>query len=287
MLALGKHKREAEPLARTTICTITLTKLPTIASQWPSLLLHSWSSSLATLNMSQQSSPTSLSTLPCALTPSPPTRLPSLDPSMILRPMLSGTGPSYHALSRMSLQDMRISPPSSCEPLSQALPPPYNRERRSTTVRLTTSGSTSQMSMWNAAPSNSTSKTLTASPYYAPMDLRTTMGGSLPSLSLAQMGRALLSSSNNWMMAEWQDLAPKQEVSMMLTLLTSLPYHPLMINLLNPSLTASMPTSGATTPTSIHFRRPSSPSMTGASSLRFNDTRSWTERLLHYRRSLT
>ena len=69
-------------------------------------------------------------------------------------------------------------------------------------------------------------------------------GGSPPSLSLAQMGRALLSSSNNWMMAKWQDLVPEQEVSMMLALLTSSPYYPLMTNLSNPSLTDSALTLG-------------------------------------------
>ena len=58
------------------------------------------------------------------------------------------------------------------------------------------------------------------------MDSRTTTGGSPPSLSLAQMGRALLSSSNNWMTVKWWDLVPEQEVSMMLALLTSLPHHP-------------------------------------------------------------
>ena len=242
---LESIKGKQKPLAKTTICTITLSKLPTIASQWPSLLLHSLSSSPVTSNMSWSSSLTSLLTLPCTPTLYPPTRLPSLDPFMILRPMPSGTGPSCYALSRTSLQDTRTSPPSSCKPLLQALPPPYNRERRSTTARLTTSGSTSQTSTWSAAPSNSTSETSTASPYYAPMDLRTTMGGgSPPSLSLAQMGRALLSSSNNWMMAKWQDLVPEQEVSMMLALLTSSPYYPLMTNLSNPSLTDSALTLG-------------------------------------------
>ena len=284
---LESIKGKQKPPEKTTIHTITLPKLPTIASQWPSPLLCSLSSSPVTLNMSWSSSPTSLLTLPHAPTPYPSTRLPSLDPSTILRPRPSGTGPSHHALSRMSLQDMRTSPPSSCKPLLQALPPPYNRERRSITVRLTTSGNTLQMLMQSAAPSNSTSETLIASPYYAPMDLRTTMGGSPPSLSPAQMGRALLSSSNNWMMAKWQDLVPKQEVSMMLALLTSLPYHPSTTDLSNPSLTGSMPASGATTPTSICFRRLSSPSMTGTSLLRSNNTRSWTERLLHYRWSLT
>ena len=35
-------------------------------------------------------------------------------------------------------------------------------------------------------------------------------------LSPMQVGRVLLSSSSNWMMDEWQDLVPWQEVSMML-----------------------------------------------------------------------
>ena len=96
------------------------------------------------------------------------------------------------------LQDTRTSPPSGCEPSLQALPPPYNRGRRSTTARPTTSGSILQTSTLNAALSNSASKTLMVSCYYAPMDLRTTMGGSPPSLSPAWMGRALLSSSNSW-----------------------------------------------------------------------------------------
>ena len=195
--------------------------------------------------------------------------------------------PLLPQLFETSWQDMRTSPMSSCEPSSQASPPLYNRGRRSTTARPTTLGSISQTSMPSAVPSNSTSATLMASCYYAPMDLRTMMGGSPPSLSLAQMGKALLSSSNSWMMAEWWDLALEQEVSMMLTLLTSLLHHPSMTNLSNPSLTGSAPTSGATTPISIHSRRPSSHSMTGASLLRSSDTKSWTERLPHYRQSLT
>ena len=190
-------KGKQKPPAKATICTITPSKLPTIASQWPPLPLCSQSSSPVTLNMSQSSSLTSLLTLPHALTPSLPTRLLSPDPSMTLRPMPSRMGLSHHVLSRTSLQDMRISPLSSCDPSLWVLPPPYNRGRRSTTVRLTTSGSILQMSMLSAAPSSNVSGTLMMSHYYAPMDLRTTMGGSLPSLSLAQMGRALPSSSNN------------------------------------------------------------------------------------------
>ena len=182
---------------------------------------------------------------------------------------------------------MRTSAPSNYEPSSWALPPPYNRGRRSTIARLTTSDSISLMSMQSAAPSNNTSETSMVSPYYALTDSRTTTEGSPPSLSPAWMGRALPSSSSNWMMAEWQDLAPKQEVSMMLTLLTSLPYHPLMTDLLNPFPTGSAPASGATTLTSIHFRRPSSPSMTGVSSPKSSNTRSWIERLPCYRWSLT
>ena len=181
---------------------------------------------------------------------------------------------------------MRTSPTPNYEHLSQALPPLCNRGKRSTTARPTTLGDILQMSMPNAMPSNSTYGTLMASPYYALMDLRTIMEGSPPSLSLAQMGRALLYSSSNWMTDEWWDLVPEQEVSMMLTLLTSSPHHPLMTNLLNPSPIGSTLTFGATTLTSIHFRRPSLPLMTGASSLRSSDTRSWTERLPCYRWSL-
>ena len=283
---LENIKGKQKPLEKATIHNITLSKLPTIASQWPPLPLHSQSSSPVTSNMSQSLSLTSLLTLPHAPTLYPPTRLPSLDPSMTLRPMPSGTGPSHHLLSRTSLQDMRISAPSSCNPSLQVLPPPYNRGRRSTTVRPTTLGSTLQMSMLSAMPSSNTSKTLTASHYYALMDLRTTMGDSPPSLSLAQMGRALLSSLNNWMMAEWQDLVPEQEVSMMLALLTSSPHHPSTTDLSSPSPIDSTPASGATTPTSICFRRPSLHSMTGASSLRSSNTKSWTKRLPHYRQSL-
>ena len=237
--------------------------------------------------MSWSLSPTSLSIPPHAPTPYLLTRSPSLGPSMTLRPMPSGMGPFHPIQSRTSLQDMRTLPPSSCEPSLQALPPPYKRGRRSTIVRLTTSGNTLQISMQSVAPSSNTSETLLANPYYALMDLRTTMGGSPPSLPPAQIGRALLSSSNNWMTAEWWDLAPEQEASMMLALLTSLPYHPLMTNPSNPSLTGSMPISRATTPTFICFRRPSLPSMTGVSSPRSNETGSWTKRLPCYRQSLT
>ena len=283
---LESIKGKQKPPAKTTICTITSSKLPTIASQWPSPLPCSQSSSLVTLNISQSPSLTSLLTPPCTLTPYPPTRLPSLGPSTISRPMPSRTGPSHFTLSRTSWEGMRTSPPSSCKLSLWASPPPFNRERRSITVRPTISGNTLQMSMLSATPSNNTSEILMVSHYYAPMDLRTTMGGSPPPLSLAQMGRALLSSSNNWMKEEWWDLAPEQEVSMMLTLLTSLPHHPLMTNLSNPSLTGSAHTSGVTTLTSIHFRRPSSCSTTGASLPRSSDTESWTERLPYYRQSL-
>ena len=283
---LESIKGKQKPLAKTKIHTITISKIPTIASQWPSLLLHSLSSSLATSNMSQSLSPTSLSTLPCAPTPYLSTRSPSLGPSMTLRPTPSGMDPSHPALSRTSWQDMRTSALSSYEPSSWALPLPYNRERRSTTARLTTSDNILLTSMQSATLSSNASKTLMVSPYYAPMDLRTTTEGSPPSLSLAQMGRALLSSSNNWTMAKWQDLVPEQEVSMMLVLLTSSPYHPSTTDLSSPSPTGSTPASGATTPTSICFRRLSLPLTTGVSLLRSSDTRSWTEKLPHYRQSL-
>ena len=283
---LESIKGKQKPLAKTTTHTTTLSKLPTIASQWPSLPLHSLSSSPVISNMSQSLSLTSLSTPPCIPTLYPPTRLPSPGPSMTSRPMPSGTDPFCPTPSGMSLQDMRISPLSNYKPSSQASPPLYSRGRRSIIVRLTISGSTLWMSTWSVAPSSSESKTLMVSPYYAPMDSRTTTGGSLLSQSPAQMGRALISSSGNWTMAEWQDLAPEQEVSMMLTLLTSLPYCPSTTNLSSPSPTGSAPASGVTTPASICFRRPSSPSTTGASSPRSNDTMSWTKRLPCYRQSL-
>ena len=46
------------------------------------------------------------------------------------------------------------------------------------------------------------------------MDMRIMLEDSPYLLSLVQMGTVLLSSSSNWTMNEWQDLAPWQEVSM-------------------------------------------------------------------------
>ena len=284
---LESIKGKQKPLAKTTICTITSSKLPTIASQWPSPPLHSQSSSPVTSNMSQSPSLTSLSTPPHAPTPYPPTRLPSPGPSMTLRLMPFGTGPSHLTQSRTSLPGMRTSHPPSYRHLSQALPPPYSRERRYTTARLTTSDNTLQMSMLSAVLSDSVYETLMESCCCALMDLRTIMEDSLYLLSPVQMGRVLLSSSSNWTMDEWQDLVPWQEVSMMLISSTSSLHQPSMTDPLNPfPPTGSMPTSGATTLTSIHFRRPSLPSTIGASLLRSSDTKSWTERLLCYRQSL-
>ena len=283
---LKSIKGKQNPPAKTAIHTISSSKLPTVAPQWPSPLPHSQSSSLATLNMSWSSSPTSLSTLPCALTPYPPIRLPSLDPSMTSRPTHSGMDPSPHALSRTSSQGMRTSLLPSCGHLSQASLPLYSRERRDTTVRPTTSRDTSLTSMPSAKLSNNVSRILIESHCYAPMDMRIMLEDSPHLLSPVQMGTVLLSSSSNWMTDEWLDLVLWQEASMMLVLSTSLLHWPLTINHSSPFPTGSMPVSGVTTLTSICFRRPSLLSMTGESSPRSSNTESWTKRLLCYRQSL-
>ena len=100
------------------------------------------------------------------------------------------------------------------------------------------------------------------------------------------MGTVLLSSSSNWITDKWWDLALWQEASMMLVLLTSSPHWPSTIDPSNPFPHGSVPTSGATTLTSICFRRLSLPSMTGVSSPRSSNTGSWTKRLPHYRQNL-
>ena len=283
---LESIKGKQKPLAKTAICILTSSRSSTIASQWPSLLPHSQSSSLVTLNLSQSSWPTSLSTLPCAPTPYPPTRSPSLGPSTTSRPTPFGMGPSCLTQSRTSLLDMRTSHLPSYGHLLQVFPPPYTRERRYTTARLTTSDNTSQMSMPSAVLSNSISETLMVSHCCAPMDLRTIMEDPPYLLSLMQMGRVLLSSSSNWMTDEWQDLAPWQEASMMLVSSSSSLHRPSMTNPWSHSPTGSVPVSWVMTPTSICFMRPLSPSMTGEFSLRSSDTGSWTERLPHYRQNL-
>ena len=203
---LESIKGKQKPPAKAAICILTSSKLSTIASQWPSLLPHSQSSPLVTLNLSWSSSPTSLLTLPHALTPYPPTRSPSLDPSTTSRPTPFGMGPSHLAWSRTSSPGTRISHLPSYRHLLQASPPPYTRERRYTIARLTTSDNTSQMSMLSAALSNSIFETLMVSCCCAPMDLRTIMEDSPYLLSPMQMGRVLLSSSSNWTMDKWQDL---------------------------------------------------------------------------------
>ena len=200
--------------------------------------------------------------------------------------MPSGMGPSLPTQSRTSLQDMRILPPPSYGHLSQALLPQYSRERPYITARLTTSESTWPMSMQSVELSNNIYRILMESCCCAPMDMRIIMEDSPYLLSPVQMGTILLSSSSNWTMEEWRDLAPWQEVSMMLILSTYLLHWPLMNNPSNPSLTGSMPTSGVTPLTSICSRRPSSPSTTGGSLLRSSNTESWTRRLLHYRQNL-
>ena len=121
----------------------------------------------------------------------------------------------------------------------------------------------------------------------APMDMRIIMEDSPYLLSPVQMGTILLSSSSNWTMEEWQDLALWQEVSMMLVSSTYLLHWPLMNNHSNPSLTGSALTSGVTPLTSTPSTRPSSPLMTGGSLPRSSNTDSWTERLPHYRQNLT
>ena len=220
--------------------------------------------------------------------PQPHTLQPDLHPrpSMTSRPTPFGTGPSCLTQSRTSSPDTRTSHLPSYGHLSLVLPPPYSRERRYTTARLTTLDNTLWTSMLSAALSNSIFKTLMASHCCALMDLRTIMDDSPYLLSLMQVGRVLLSSSSNWMMDEWQDLAPWQEVSMMLVSLTSLLHQPSMSNPWSHSPTGSAPTSGVMTPTSICSVRPSSPSMTGRFSPRSSDTGSWTERLLCYRQNL-
>ena len=283
---LESIKGKQKPLAKTTIHTITSSKLPTIASQWPSPLLCSLSNSLVTSNMSWSSSPTSLSTLPHAPTLYPPTRLPSPDPSMTLRPMPFGIGPSCLTQSRTSSLGMRTSHLPSYRHLLQVLPLPYNRERRYITAKLTTSDNTLQTSIPSATLSNSIYETLMDNCCCAPMDLRTIMEDSLYLLSPMQMWRVLLSSSSNWTMDKWQDLVPWQEASMMLMSSTSSLHQPLMINCLSPFPTSSVPASGATTLTSIHFTRPLLLLTTGESSPRSSNTGSWIKRLLHYRQSL-
>ena len=283
---LESIKGKQKPLAKATIHTITSSKSPTIASQWPSLQPHYQSSSQATLNMSQSLSLISLSTPPHTLTLYPPTRSPSPGPSTTSRPTPFGMGPSCLTWSRTSLLDTRTSCQPSYGHLSQVSPPPYNRERRSTIARLTTLENTLQMSMLSAALSNSIYVTLMENPCCAPMDLRTIMEDCPHLLSLAQMGRVLLSSSSSWMMDKWQDLVPWQEASMMLVSSTYTLHWPSMTGPSSPSPTGSMPASGVTTLTSICFRRQSLPSTTGASSWRSNDTGSWTKRLPCYRQSL-
>ena len=87
--------------------------------------------------------------------------------------------------------------PPNYKHLLQALPPPYSRERRSITVRPTTSGSTSPTSMPSAELSNNVIRILMESHCYDLMDLRTIMEDSPHLLSLVQMGTVLLSSSSN------------------------------------------------------------------------------------------
>ena len=277
-------KGKQKPLAK---ATLTSSKLSTIAPQWPSLLPCSQFNSLVTSDLSWSSSLTSLLTPPHTLTPYPSTRSLSPGPSMTLRPTPFRMGPSCLAWSRTSLLDMRTSHPPSYGHLSWVLPPPYTRERRYTTARLTTSDNTLQMSMLSAALSNSIFETLMASHCCAPMDLRTIMENSPYLLSPMQMGRVLLSSSSSWMMDEWQDLVPWQEASMMLISSSSLLHQPSMTNPWSHSPTGSVPISGATTLTSICFTRPLLPSMTRGFSPRSSNTGSWTERLPHYRQSLT
>ena len=193
---------------------------------------------------------------------------------MTSRLMPSRMGPSPLAWSRTFLQDIRTLLLPSYGHLLWVSPPPYSRERRYTTVRLTTSKNTSQMSMPSAELSNSIYMTLMVSCCCAPIDLRTIMEDCLHLLSPVQVGTVLLSSSSSWMMDKWQDLVPWQEASMMLMSSSSLLHHPLMTNPLNPSPHGSTLASKATTPTSIFFWRPSLPLMTGASSLKSSNTRS-------------
>ena len=143
------------------------------------------------------------------------------------------------------------------------------------------------MSTQSVEISNNVYRTLMESHCCALMGMRTIMEDSPYLLSLVQMGTILLSSSSNWTMEEWQDLALWQEVSMMLISSTYLLHQPSMNNPLNPSLTGSVPTSGATPLISTPSMRPSSPLMTGGSLPRSSNTESWTKRLLHYRQNLT
>ena len=201
--------------------------------------------------------------------------------------MHSGTDLSHPTQSRTSLQDRRTSLPPNYAHLSWVSLPQYSRERPYITARLTTSKSTWPMSMQSVEHSNNIYRTLMENPCCAPMDMRIIMEDSPYLLFPVQMGNILLSSSSNWMMEEWWDLAPWQEVSMMLVSSTYLLHQPLMSNPSSHSLTGSAPASGVTPLTSIHSMRLSLPLMTGESSLRSSNTRSWTERLLCYRQSLT
>ena len=83
-------------------------------------------------------------------------------------------------------------------------------------MRATTSGDTLPTLMPSAKLSNNLFRILMESHYCALMDMRIMLEDSPHLLSPVQMGTVLLSSSSNWMMDEWQDLAPWQEVSMML-----------------------------------------------------------------------
>ena len=73
---------------------------------------------------------------------------------------------------------------------------------------LTLSKSTWLTSMQSVELSNNVYRTLMESCCCAPMDMRIIMEDSPYLLSLVQMGTILLSSSSNWTMEEWQDLAP-------------------------------------------------------------------------------
>ena len=283
---LESIKGKQKPLAKTAICTLSSSNPLIIASQWPSLLPCSWSNSLDNLSLSWLSSLTSLSTPPCAPTLYPPTRSPSPGPSMTSRPTPFGMGPSHLVQSRTSSLDTRILHLPSYGHLLPVSPPPYSRERRYTTARPTTSDNTLWTSMPSAALSNSIFETLMVSCCCAPMDLRTIMDDSPYLLSLMQVGRVLLSSSNNWMMDKWWDLVLWQEASMMLISSTSSLHCPSMSNPWNHFPTGSAPTSGVMTLTSICFARPSSPSTTGEFSLRSSNTGSWTKRLPCYRWNL-
>ena len=287
MLALGKHKREAETPSKNNnlhyhfIVQITHHSFSMDSS--PALLPVQLPGHFAEGQLVVTDKLVDSALFP-DLIPSNQIAIPG--PSMISRPMPSGMDLSLPTQSRTSLQDMRILPLPSYGHLLQALPPQYNRERPYITVRLTTSESTWPTSMQSVELSNSVYRTLMESCCCALMDMRTIMEDSPYLLSLVQMGTILLSSSSNWMMEEWQDLAPWQEVSMMLVLSTYLLHWPSMNNPSNPSLTGLVPASGVTPPISIHSMRPSSPLTTGGSLPRSSDTESWTERLPCYRRNL-